>query len=57
MALKYLGPNFTQGIVSIGRNPLAKSTIQAMVTLNVILILIVTIGSFFVSIVILFLPL
>ena len=57
LALKYFGQNFTQGIVSIGRNPLAKSTIQAMVALNVILILIVALGSFFVSIVILFLPL
>ena len=57
LAFKYLGSNFTQGVISIGRNPLAKSTIQAMVTLNVILILIVAVGSFFVSIVILFLPL
>ena len=57
LSFKYFGQNFTQGIVSIGRNPLAKSTIQAMVALNVILILIVAIGSFFVSIVILFLPL
>lgn len=57
LAFKYFGQNFTQGVVSIGRNPLAKSTIQAMVTLNVILILIVAVGSFFVSIVILFLPL
>ena len=57
LAFKYFGQNFTQGVVSIGRNPLAKSTIQAMVTLNVILILIVAIGAFFVSIVILFLPL
>ena len=56
LVFKYLGPNFTQRIVSVGRNPLAKATIQAMVTLNVILILIVSIGAFFVSIVILFLP-
>jgi F0F1-type ATP synthase membrane subunit c/vacuolar-type H+-ATPase subunit K len=39
------GKNITKGIESIGRNPLAKASIQSMIVLNVIMISIVSIGG------------
>lgn len=57
LIFRNFGPNLTQGIVSVGRNPLAKTTIQAMVAFNVILILVISVTSLLVSLIILFLPL
>lgn len=56
VVLKTFGPNVGKGVVSIGRNPLAKSSIQAMVVFNVILILAISVVSFIVSLLIIFLP-
>lgn len=39
------GRNVTKGIEAIGRNPLAKQQIQAMIVLNIVLIVIVTIAG------------
>jgi len=47
------GKNITKGIESIGRNPLAKATIQSMIVLNIILIGLVTLGGIFLSLTIL----
>jgi len=38
ISYRTFGRNVTQGIEAIGRNPLAKNTIQAMITLNIILL-------------------
>jgi hypothetical protein len=38
VSYRAFGKNVTQGLESIGRNPLAKGTIQAMITLNIILL-------------------
>lgn len=46
------GKNITQGIESIGRNPLAKSTIQSMIVVNIVLIAVVTLGGIILSLVI-----
>jgi F0F1-type ATP synthase membrane subunit c/vacuolar-type H+-ATPase subunit K len=56
VVLKTFGPNVGKGVVSIGRNPLAKRSIQAMVVFNIILILAISIVSFIVSLLIIFLP-
>lgn len=56
VVLKTFGPNIGRGVVSIGRNPLAKTSIQAMVVFNVILILSITIIAFIISLLIIFLP-
>jgi len=56
IAFKNFGPNIKDGIVSIGRNPLAKSSIQAMVVLNVVLIALIGIGGLFIGLAILLLP-
>lgn len=57
IVIRTFGPNLKKGVVSIGRNPLAKTSIQAMVVFNVILILSISIISFIVSLLIIFLPL
>ena len=57
VVLKTFGPNVGKGVVSIGRNPLAKTSIQAMVVFNVILILAISTVAFIVSLLIIFLPL
>ena len=57
VVLKTFGPNVGKGVVSIGRNPLAKTSIQAMVIFNVILILAISTVAFIVSLLIIFLPL
>ena len=40
ISYRTFGTNVTKGIEAIGRNPLAKGTIQAMITLNIILLLV-----------------
>ena len=56
VVLKTFGPNIGRGVISVGRNPLAKTSIQAMVVFNVILILSITIVAFIISLLIIFLP-
>ena len=46
------GRNITKGIESIGRNPLARVSIQSMIILNIILIAVVSIGGIILSLVI-----
>src|SRR3989337_1030038 len=41
----FFGRNVTKGIESIGRNPLAKTTIQTMIIINVVLIGLVSLGG------------
>jgi len=43
----------TKGIESIGRNPLAKTTIQTMIIINVVLIGLVSLGGIILSLTIL----
>lgn len=45
MSYRTFGRNVTKGIEAIGRNPLAKVSIQSMIVLNVILIVVVVIGG------------
>jgi len=40
ISYRTFGTNVTKGIEAIGRNPLAKGTIQAMITLNIILLIV-----------------
>lgn len=47
------GKNITKGIEGIGRNPLAKFSIQSMIVVNVVLIAIVTLGGIILSLAIL----
>lgn len=47
------GKNISRGIEAIGRNPLAKYAIQSMIIVNVLMIVVVTIGGVFVSLAIL----
>lgn len=47
------GKNITKGIEAIGRNPLAKISIQSMIIVNVILIAIISIGGIILSLAIL----
>ncbi len=46
------GKNVTKGIESIGRNPLARVSIQSMIILNIVLIALVSIGGIALSLVI-----
>ena len=56
VAFKNFGASINDGIISVGRNPLAKSSIQSMVILNAFLIALVSMGGLFVGFAILFLP-
>jgi hypothetical protein len=56
LVFKNFGPNLKEGVISVGRNPLAKSTIQSMVTFNMLLILTISIAALLVSLVIILLP-
>lgn len=56
IAFRNFGPNIKSGIDSIGRNPLAKASIQSMIVLNVVLIVLISGGGLFVSLAILLLP-
>jgi len=49
-------PNINEGVVSIGRNPRAKSSIQSMVVLNAVLIVLVSVAGFALSVAIILLP-
>lgn len=57
IVFKTFGPNMGKGIVSVGRNPLAKNSIQAMVIFNFVLIISISLIGFIVSLLIIFLPL
>ena len=52
ISFRTFGKNITKGIEAIGRNPLAKVSIQSMIVLNVIMILVVTMGGVILSLVI-----
>lgn len=52
ISFRTFGKNITKGIEAIGRNPLAKNSIQAMIIMNVILILVVSIGGIILALVI-----
>jgi len=52
ISFRTFGKNITRGIEAIGRNPLAKNAIQAMIIMNVILILVVSIGGIILALVI-----
>lgn len=56
-AFRNFGSNITSGIVSVGRNPLAKSSIQLMVALNAALIVFISLLGLFVSLVVMLMPL
>jgi hypothetical protein len=45
MSFTLFGRNISKGVEAIGRNPLAKLSIQSMIVVNIILIAIVTIGG------------
>jgi F0F1-type ATP synthase membrane subunit c/vacuolar-type H+-ATPase subunit K len=45
ISYRTFGKNITKGIEAIGRNPLAKSSIQAMIILNIALIFFVSLGG------------
>lgn len=49
LAFNTLGRNVTKGIEAIGRNPLAKNQIQAMIALNIALIAVICIGGIILS--------
>ncbi len=56
VSFRSFGTNIKNSIISIGRNPLASTSIRSIVILNVILILLVGGGGLFLSLVILLLP-
>ena len=56
VAFKNFGASINDSIISVGRNPLAKSSIQSMVILNALLIALVSAGGLFIGFAILFLP-
>ena len=56
-AFRNFGSNITSSIVSVGRNPLAKTSIQFMVLLNAALIVLVSVAGIALSLVVLFIPL
>ncbi len=56
-AFRSFGSNITSSIVSVGRNPLAKSSIQLMVALNAALIVFISLLGLFVALVITLVPL
>lgn len=56
VAFKNFGPALRDGITSIGRNPLARSSIQSVVILNAVIIVLISAGGLLVSIAILLLP-
>lgn len=56
IAFRNFGPNIRTGLDSIGRNPLAKASIQSMLLLNVALIALISLGGLFISLAIILLP-
>jgi hypothetical protein len=57
LSFKNFGANVRNGILSIGRNPLARTSIQTMVIFNIVLIIIVGGGGVLLGLAILLLPL
>lgn len=52
LSFRSFGHNVTKGIESIGRNPLAKGSIQTMIMVNIILIAVVSLGGILLSLII-----
>jgi hypothetical protein len=52
IAFRTFGKNITKGIEAIGRNPLAKGSIQAMIIMNIILIAAVSLGGIVLALII-----
>ena len=57
VAFRNFGSNMKDSIISVGRNPLAKTSIQSMVVLNTVLIVFISIAGLFVGLLILFVKL
>ncbi len=57
IAFKNFGSNIRNSVVSVGRNPLAKSSIQSIMVLDTILIILISMAGLFVGFTVLFLPL
>ena len=57
VAFRNFGSNMKDSIISVGRNPLAKTSIQSMVVLNTALIVFISIAGLFVGLLILFVKL
>lgn len=55
-AFRSFGSNMKDSIISIGRNPLAKASIESMVVLNTILIVLISAAGLFLGVMILFFP-
>jgi len=56
IAFKNFGSNIKNSIISVGRNPLAKSSIQSIVVLDTVLIILVSMAGLFVGFMVFFLP-
>ncbi|HFC10961.1 MAG TPA: hypothetical protein ENJ75_02100 [Candidatus Kaiserbacteria bacterium] len=56
IAFKNFGSNIHNSVISVGRNPLAKSSIQSMVILDTVLIVFVSAFGLFIGFMIIFLP-
>jgi len=52
ISYRTFGKNITTGMEAIGRNPLAKNSIQAMITLNIVLIFVISLGGVILALVI-----
>jgi hypothetical protein len=52
ISYRTFGKNITKGIEAIGRNPLAKNSIQAMIIMNIVLIFVVSLGGIILALVI-----
>lgn len=52
ISFRSFGHNVTKGIESIGRNPMAKGSIQTMIVVNIVLIAIVSLGGILLSLII-----
>ncbi len=57
LAFRNFSANLKDSVVSVGRNPLAKASIQSMIVLNTSLIVVVSAIGLFIGFMILFLPL
>ena len=57
VAFRNFGSNMKDSIISVGRNPLAKTSIQSMVVLNTVLIVLVSVVGLFIGLLILFVQL
>lgn len=57
VAFRNFGSNMRDSIISVGRNPLAKASIQSMVMLNTVLIVLVSVAGLFIGLMILFVQL